>query len=65
MKISTCPSCKGTKKDTNGCGMRIACVECNGTGIVDEDIDKEPTKEIIASPINKPRRGRPARKQVS
>jgi hypothetical protein len=62
MKITTCPSCKGTKKDTNGCGMRIDCVECNGTGIVDGDRDKESAKEIIAPPTNKPRRGRPAKK---
>ena len=59
MKISTCPSCKGTKKDTNGCGMRINCLECNGTGVVNDDID--PVKEMIVSPSNKPRRGRPAR----
>lgn len=48
----------------NGCGMLVNCDECSGTGVVDLDAGIEPIKEMIVSSVDKPRRGRPARKQT-
>jgi len=64
MKISTCSSCNGRKKMINGCGMLVNCDECNGTGVIDLDAGIDPVKEMIVSSVDKPRRGRPARKQT-
>ncbi len=45
--MKKCPVCKGTRQDPAYSEIPVKCPNCNGSGTVNNPIDKEETQEII------------------
>lgn len=60
MTTLTCQSCGGRRREINGCGMRVDCTHCGGSGVVDISINNDPAEAIKQIP--EPLRRKPGRK---